>query len=119
MSVDGVEICGEVLTSRRQVVCGSSVGVRPSRGLWGVVVQGGVGRIAEEMVAGLVEYGGAIEYKANVREILTEGSDPENMTATGVRLADGRVFRCTPALHAVPSHLRPLPLSLPDRKSVV
>jgi len=55
--------------------------------------KGGVGRIAEEMVAGLVECGGAIEYKANVREILTEGSDPENMTATGVRLADGRVFR--------------------------
>lgn len=54
--------------------------------------QGGVGRIAEELVAGLQEHGGAIEYKANVREILTEGDGPD-MRATGVRLADGRVFR--------------------------
>lgn len=58
------------------------------------VLQGGVGRIAEELVAGLLDHGGAIEYKANVREILTEGSDSENLAAKGVRLADGRVFRC-------------------------
>jgi prolycopene isomerase len=51
-----------------------------------------VGRIAEELVAGLQEHGGAIEYKANVREILTEGEGAD-MRATGVRLADGRVYR--------------------------
>lgn len=58
----------------------------------GALLQGGVGRIAEELVAGLQERGGAIEYKANVREILTEGEGAD-MHATGVRLADGRVYR--------------------------
>lgn len=57
-----------------------------------------MGRIAEELVAGLLEHGGAIEYKANVREILTEGSDSEHLATKGVRLADGRVFRCASLL---------------------
>lgn len=51
-----------------------------------------MGRIAEELVAGLQEHGGAIEYRANVREILTEGEGAD-MRARGVRLADGRVYR--------------------------
>lgn len=56
-------------------------------------LQGGVGRIPELMVEGLVEQGGRIEYKANVREILVEG-EGEEARAVGVRLADGRVYRC-------------------------
>ena len=51
-----------------------------------------MGRIAEELAAGLQEHGSAIEYKANVREILTEGEGADTR-ATGVRLADGRVYR--------------------------
>ena len=52
------------------------------------LVQGGVGRIAEELVAGLQEHGGRIEYRANAREIVTSGSG-DTMKAVGVRLADG------------------------------
>ena len=61
---------------------------------------GGVGRIAEEMVAGLQERGGAIEYKADVVEIMTErapegdgSAGGEGARAVGVRLADGREIR--------------------------
>lgn len=67
--------------------------------------------------AGIQERGGAVVYKANVKEIITEdatastsssssssnggsssssssnGSGPGSYRATGVRLADGRVFR--------------------------
>ncbi len=57
--------------------------------------QGGVGRIAEELVAGLKEHGGAIEYRANVKEILTEGSG-DAVRAVGVRLTDGRIIRSSP-----------------------
>ncbi len=56
-------------------------------------VQGGVGAIPELMAEGIVEHGGRIEYKANVKQILLEG-EGENARATGVRLADGRVYRC-------------------------
>lgn len=38
--------------------------------------------------AGITEYGGHIVYKANVKQIVVEGGK-----ATGVKLADGRVFR--------------------------
>ena len=61
-------------------------------------------------LAGIVELGGHIVYKANVKRILTEdtsaGSDSASTSsssvagtsaavprATGVKLADGRVFR--------------------------
>ena len=54
--------------------------------------QGGVGRIAEELAAGLQEHGGVIEYRANVKEILTEGTG-DAVRAVGVRLNDGRVIR--------------------------
>ncbi|KXZ53863.1 hypothetical protein GPECTOR_6g781 [Gonium pectorale] len=55
---------------------------------------GGVGRIGEELAEGIVEYGGHIVYKANVKEIVTEGAaDGQRRRAVGVRLADGRVFR--------------------------
>lgn len=57
-------------------------------------MQGGVGRIAEELAAGLEDYGGSIEYKANVKEIVMEG-EGDAARAVGVRLADGRVFRCS------------------------
>ncbi|CAL8470057.1 g9599 [Coccomyxa elongata] len=53
---------------------------------------GGVGRIGEELAAGLQERGSHIEYKANVKQILTEG-DGEAARAVGVKLADGRIFR--------------------------
>ena len=56
--------------------------------------QGGVGRIAEELVAGLQEHGGVLEYSANVKEILTEGAG-DAVRAVGVRLNDGRVIRLT------------------------
>jgi len=49
---------------------------------------GGVGAIPEAMAAGITERGGFVEYKANVKEIVTEGN-----RAVGVRLADGRLYR--------------------------
>ncbi|MEW5306762.1 MAG: hypothetical protein WDW36_009203 [Sanguina aurantia] len=53
---------------------------------------GGVGRLGEDMAQGISEHGGHVVYKANVKEILTTG-EGSSMTATGVRLADGRVFK--------------------------
>ena len=71
---------------------------------------GGVGLIGEEMAEGITEKGGHIVYKANVKEIITQpppaaestngssssssgsGGEPE-LKATGVRLADGRVYK--------------------------
>jgi len=69
---------------------------------------GGVGLIAEEMADGITEKGGHIVYKANVKEIITRppppaaesssssssgsGGEPA-LKATGVRLADGRVYQ--------------------------
>ncbi|KAK9809036.1 hypothetical protein WJX72_008256 [[Myrmecia] bisecta] len=54
--------------------------------------KGGVGRIAESLADGLQERGSFIEYKANVKQILTEG-EGKDTRAVGVRLADGRVYR--------------------------
>ncbi|KAG1653437.1 hypothetical protein FOA52_006948 [Chlamydomonas sp. UWO 241] len=51
---------------------------------------GGVGLIAENLADGIEENGGAIVYKANVKEIVL---DEASGRATGVRLADGRVFK--------------------------
>jgi prolycopene isomerase len=42
--------------------------------------------------AGITEHGGHVVYKANVKQIITEGSG-EGARAVGVKLADGRVFR--------------------------
>jgi prolycopene isomerase len=50
---------------------------------------------------GIEERGGRVIYKANVKEIITEeapstsgsGGDAPQRRATGVRLADGRVYR--------------------------
>ena len=41
---------------------------------------------------GLQEHGSSIQYKANVRRILTEG-DGEKAHAVGVQLQDGRIYR--------------------------
>ncbi len=41
---------------------------------------------------GIEDHGGRIVYKANVKEILTEG-EGEGQRAVGVRLSDGRVYR--------------------------
>ncbi len=49
--------------------------------------KGGVGRIAEALVAGLEKTGGRIEYKARVTEIMREGD-----RAVGVRLASGKTY---------------------------
>ncbi|KAG0598860.1 hypothetical protein M758_12G106400 [Ceratodon purpureus] len=47
--------------------------------------RGGVGRIAQELAGGLVEYGGEIQYKANVTQILTKDGK-----AVGVQLSNGK-----------------------------
>eukprot|EP00878_Enallax_costatus_P016763 GHUV01017592.1.p1 GENE.GHUV01017592.1~~GHUV01017592.1.p1 ORF type:complete len:376 (+),score=69.89 GHUV01017592.1:491-1618(+) len=58
---------------------------------------GGVGQIAEEIAAGIAERGGHVVYKANAKEIITEPVTNKDGTtslkATGVKLADGRVYR--------------------------
>ena len=50
--------------------------------------RGGVGRIAEHLVAGLERHGGAIRYRARVTRVLLE-----NGRAVGVRLAGGEELR--------------------------
>ena len=50
--------------------------------------KGGVGVIAEKLVAGLESHGGAIRYKARVTEVLIE-----NGQAVGVKLADGETIQ--------------------------
>jgi prolycopene isomerase len=50
--------------------------------------KGGVGVIAEKLVAGLESHGGAIRYRARVSEVVIE-----NGRAVGVRLASGEVIR--------------------------
>ena len=50
--------------------------------------RGGVGVIAEKLVAGLEVHGGTIRYRARVVEVLIE-----NGTAVGVRLASGETIR--------------------------
>jgi prolycopene isomerase len=50
--------------------------------------KGGVGVIAEKLVAGLESHGGAIRYKARVTKVLIE-----NGQAVGVRLASGEEIR--------------------------
>jgi len=50
--------------------------------------KGGVGVIAEKLVAGLESHGGAIRYKARVTEVLLE-----NGQAVGVKLASGEEIR--------------------------
>ena len=50
--------------------------------------KGGVGVIAEKLVAGLESHGGAIRYKARVTKVLIE-----NGQAVGVQLADGEEIR--------------------------
>jgi prolycopene isomerase len=50
--------------------------------------KGGVGVIAEKLVAGLESHGGSIRYKARVTKVLIE-----NGQAVGVRLADGEEIR--------------------------
>lgn len=53
---------------------------------------GGVGEIPVKMVNGIRQYGGLVQYKANVKEIVVEGSG-EDAKAVAVKLADGRVYR--------------------------
>ena len=50
--------------------------------------KGGVGVIAQKLVAGLERHGGAIRYKARVTKVLLD-----NGKAVGVRLADGEEIR--------------------------
>ncbi|MBV5257846.1 carotene isomerase [Synechococcus moorigangaii CMS01] len=50
--------------------------------------RGGVGQIAKQLVAGLENYGGEIQYGANVCDIITERNQ-----AVGVRLANGTEYR--------------------------
>ncbi len=53
--------------------------------------RGGVGVIAEKLVAGLVAHGGAIRYRARVTEVLMEGACASG-EAVGVRLASGETI---------------------------
>lgn len=48
---------------------------------------------------GLQEHGSSIQYKANVRRILTEGQG-ETARAVGVQLQDGRTYRAKVSYHA-------------------
>ncbi|MEX0269142.1 carotenoid isomerase [Leptolyngbyaceae cyanobacterium UHCC 1019] len=50
--------------------------------------KGGVGKIAQALVQGLEKYGGRIQYKARVTQIIEE-----NGRAIGVQLATGETFR--------------------------
>ncbi|PZV19366.1 MAG: carotene isomerase [Leptolyngbya sp.] len=50
--------------------------------------KGGVGKIAQALVQGLEKYGGRIQYKARVTQIIEE-----NGRAIGVKLASGEIFR--------------------------
>jgi prolycopene isomerase len=54
--------------------------------------RGGVGVIAEKLVAGLEAHGGAIRYKARVTDVLIEG-DGAAGRAVGVKLANGETIR--------------------------
>ncbi len=49
---------------------------------------GGVGKIAQELAAGLESAGGKIQYQARVTQIITEGGK-----AVGVELANGKSYR--------------------------
>jgi prolycopene isomerase len=49
--------------------------------------RGGVGRIAQELADGLVEYGGEVQYKANVTQILMKDGK-----AVGVQLSTGNTL---------------------------
>lgn len=49
--------------------------------------RGGVGRIAQELADGLVEYGGEVQYKANVTQILMK-----DRKAVGVQLSNGKTL---------------------------
>lgn len=58
--------------------------------------KGGVGQIAQKLVAGLEAKGGKIEYKARVTEVILEPGDvpwAEQHRAVGVRLANGQEYR--------------------------
>jgi phytoene dehydrogenase-like protein len=52
-----------------------------------------VGRIAETLAEGLSEYGGVIEYGANVTKILTRKTAEGEKQAYAVKLSDGREIR--------------------------
>eukprot|EP00195_Chlamydomonas_chlamydogama_P009008 CAMPEP_0202903422 /NCGR_PEP_ID=MMETSP1392-20130828/24318_1 /ASSEMBLY_ACC=CAM_ASM_000868 /TAXON_ID=225041 /ORGANISM="Chlamydomonas chlamydogama, Strain SAG 11-48b" /LENGTH=700 /DNA_ID=CAMNT_0049590589 /DNA_START=75 /DNA_END=2177 /DNA_ORIENTATION=+ len=65
---------------------------------------GGVSKIPETLAEGILEKGGHIVYKANVRKIITDKPlpeqrggygrvQPDGVRAAGVKLADGREFR--------------------------
>ncbi|VEP16149.1 Carotene isomerase [Hyella patelloides LEGE 07179] len=49
--------------------------------------QGGVGQIAQKLVAGLTKFGGEIQYKARVSKIVLEGKQ-----AVGVKLTNGKEY---------------------------
>jgi prolycopene isomerase len=50
--------------------------------------KGGVGKIAEKLVEGLINHGGEIHYKSRVKKIITEQG-----RSVGVELADGKIYR--------------------------
>jgi len=76
---------------------------------------GGAGRIAEAIVPAIEESGGRVLVSAEVAEILVEGG-----RATGVRMADGEVFRAPVVVSdaGVANTVRLLPAAAPGRDAV-
>lgn len=62
---------------------------------------------------GLQAHGSSIQYKANVRRIVTEG-EGNSLKAVGVQLADGRIYRGKVHCCSHPKLQCPLSPGLPD-----
>ena len=66
---------------------------------------GGVGKIAQKLVAGLEKPGGKIEYQARVTKIITEKGK-----AVGVQLANGKIYHARKIIYAGSVLLAPRPV---------
>jgi len=83
--------------------------------------RGGVGQIAKNLAEGFEEYGGTLEYGANVTKILVSGAG-KSRRACGVQLADGRKLRAKKVVSnatrwATFQHLMPAE-AMPDSEKV-
>ncbi len=55
-----------------------------------IILKGGVGQIAQKLVAGIEKAGGKIQYQSRVTKIITEQGQ-----AIGVQLANGKIYHAT------------------------
>lgn len=89
-----------------------------ARGVWGYV-EGGMGAVTQAMARAATGFGVEIRCNAVVAEILTEGG-----RATGVRLADGEVFKARAVASNATAHvtfeqlLKAAPIPAPFREAV-